>query len=173
MNLMTTQTDNITLDMAKQHLYIQDIEDDKLIPIYIASSLAVVEDYIHDIVLERTYETTQTEIATLAAAGYKIQLNDKPKEILVTLQGHTYPLLSTEWRWNDKILTIDAPQHNLQIEKISAICGRGNNLAQITQARLLLIGDYYSYRNDNLETNIRELPTGIKMILGNCTGLSL
>jgi len=173
MKLIKTENDNITLDIAKKHIYVDFNDDDTIIDLYIKASLGVVEDYIHGIVLEQTYETTQSEAQSLELAGWAMVMPVAPYSVIVTVAGHDYELPQDSWYWNRKVLTISPASKNVIIEKVTAIAGRKTDRPQITQARLLLIGDYYAYRNNNVDMMIRELPTGIKMILGNCTGVSL
>jgi hypothetical protein len=43
----------------------------------------------------------------------------------------------------------------------------------INQARLMLIGQFYNYRENVADLRIMELPTGVKFILDNVTGASI
>jgi len=173
MILTTTAHDSLTLAIAKEHLYIEHNDDDAILDVYIAASLGIVEDYIHAPALERTYETTALEMQTLAAAGFKLVLADNPTSVTVDNAGHIYELPASEYSYHNNVLTIKNGSSRQMPTKIIAKAGKSQHAAQLLQARLLLIGSYYSFRNNDIDLRINELPTGVKMILGNCTDVSL
>ncbi len=54
-----------------------------------------------------------------------------------------------------------------------AYVGFIDDISEINQARLLLIGSWYSHRENTSTLSINELPDGVKFILDNISDVSV
>ncbi len=174
MILTVTAPDNITLDLAKAHCYVSIIDDDLIIQQYIEASRGVVQDYIHASVLQKTYASETHELLTVDGE-YILRLPETPNAVFALIDGHTTPTVipdSGYYYKNNYLHIPDNPSHGL-LNQITANVGKVEHQAQIMQARLMLIGTYYTFRESTISLRVNEIPVGVKMILGNLTEASL
>ena len=173
MILTTTAPDNITLDLAKAHCYISIPDDDLIVQGYIDASLGVVEDYIHANVLEHTWTNEPHEL--IPSDGELIlRLEENPNNVTALMDGQTSPIIVPKdgYYYKNGYLHIPTIPGNV-VHQITVTTGKIRHTAQIMQARLLLIGTYYTFRENDVSLRVNEVPTGVKMILGNCTEPSI
>jgi hypothetical protein len=103
---------------------------------------------------------------------YKLYITKTPKIVLVRIGNHTDILPATDWSYRGSILTVPERLH-ITPSAIVAMAGAPEWIYAINQARLLLIGQFYNYRESIADLKIMELPTGVKFILDNVTGASI
>ncbi len=174
MILTVTAPDNITLDLAKAHCYVSITDDDAIIAQYITASLGVVEDYIHASVLQKTYANEAHEIFTIDGE-YVLRLPEAPNAVFVLMDGDITPTIIPEsgYYYKNKYLHIPMIPGNTLVHQFTANVGKVSQQSQIMQARLMLVGTYYTFRESTISLRVNEIPVGVKMILGNATEASL
>ena len=174
MILQSTETDNITLDLAKLHLKFLYDEEDQLIEGYITASLGVVEDYIHDKALKSIYTNTVDELIPVDedSGDLMLYITDIPRNVEITSNLGVETLDKRSYSYADDYLYIPGVDGRT-ISGVSVAVGKYDKSPQITQARLLLIGDFMEFRENMITIRVNELPNGVKAILDNLTEGSL
>jgi hypothetical protein len=171
MTLKNTAPDNLDLGLVKEHLVVDHGDDDALIQSYINASLGYVEAYIHDPILQMEYEADPNEMLPVNME-YRLQIPKTPKIVLIRIGTHTDILPPTDWSYQGSTLTIPVRLH-VTPSAIVVMAGAPEWIDAINQARLMLIGQFYNYRENVADLRIMELPTGVKFILDNVTGASI
>lgn len=174
MNVKTQADDTLTLELTKQHLYVDFDDDDILIGNQIIASLQAVEHYLNLQVLDTTYENTTEELTPFEDDVLKLTLSYKPHNITVTDSSGstTYTEREEYYRYDNADGYLYVPQTDDGITAIEAVCG-GVNTQSIDQARLLLVGNFYAFRENDVNTTINQLPTGATFLLDSLEGAVL
>ncbi len=173
MILTVTAPENITLDLAKAHCYISITSDDLIVQQYIEASKGVVEDYIHASVLQKTFVSEPHEIL-LHDGEYVLKLEETPNNVMALVDGQSVPfeIPGSGYYYKNGYLHIPHIAGNV-VHQITANVGKVKHASQIMQARLLLIGTFYTFRESTISLRVNEIPVGVKMILGNVTEPSI
>jgi len=175
MIFLQEETDNLDLDLVKEHLVVNHDEDDVIIMQYMTASLEVVKSYIHRNPLKTSYEAIPNELKSINGA-YLLDIADRPVEMFATAKGsnQSLPVPNVYWHFNsyDKQVLF-YPPNKIDFDDIVIFTGAYLEEAQITQARLLLIGTYYNYRESVADLRLTEVPNAFKLILDNISAVSL
>ncbi len=172
------ETDALHLEAVKRHLLVYIDDDDALIQSYINASLGIVQNYVHRSVLGAVYTSTPNEITPEPNGDIILSLPEYPTAFFVMVTGQAPALLEDtghHWKYDYNLnqITIFFRPGMPPVDEFQAFTGMQNNLPQIDQARMLLIGTFYAFREDTIALKLSELPTGVKMILDNLSGASL
>ena len=180
MDILSQTSDSLSLDLVKSHLYVDFIEDDDLIQHYIDASLQQVTVYLNYEVLETQYITTTEEFTPVNIDGvdvYKLKVPYKPNKITYRItnpfvpEGYTDSYESTDINYDVGTSTLIVPYLDKGEESVIVYAGKEENKTPaINQARMLLIGNWYAFREDNINTTINKLPTGAAYILDTMEG---
>lgn len=171
----TQAYDTLTLEIAKSHLYVDFANDDALITNQIAASLQAVENYMSLQVLDTTYGATAEELIPFAEYdALKLTLPYKPDSVTVTDDSGvtTYTERDEVYYYDNADGYLYIPDTDSNITSIEAVCG-GINTQSIDQARLLLIGNWYAFREADVNGAINKLPTGATFLLDSLEGAIL
>ena len=172
MILTQTETDKLDITLVKAHLVVDHATDDLLIESYIKASIGYVEAYIHDSILDNYFTNDQNELK-LINMQYILKIPTAPKMVIVKVGQHTDILPDSAWNFSNGHVYIDQVS-NITPTEITAMVGIDPKWSDsINQARLLLIGQFYNYRESIADLRILELPHGVKFILDNVTGASI
>ncbi len=183
------ETDNLTLALIKQHLYVDITEDDALLTAYSASSLEMVKKHTANDILETTYGNTAFEIIPIDNKLY-LELNYKPGSVTITTDqslpinifDKTYAYapsstLSTTvtvsedfYTYIDKELVIDISnmvEFNSSTIVVSIEAKTGSNPVPetINQARLLVVAGWYANREPATNLSVNVVPYGVGLLL--------
>ncbi len=174
MILTVTAPDNITLDLAKAHCYISITDDDLIVAQYIEASRGVVEDYIHASVLQKTFTSEPHELLTVDDE-FILRLDETPNHVFVLFDGQTaqQEIPKSGYYYKNNYLHIPLIPGSPNVHQFTVNTGKVKQSAQIMQARLLLIGTYYTFKENTVALRLNEVPDGVKRILGNSTEASL
>ena len=186
MTIINQAIDTLDIALAKQHLYVDFATDDSLISHHIDASLEAVEGYLGIQILETMYESTNEELANTGDGYYRLSLPFKPSYIEIDISDGSSFIIT----WGEdvlgsynisydntaRVLTIPYPiRPNMgtdTVTAINAVCG-GHTLNAINQARLLMIGNWYAFRENDVTGSAKALPTGAVFLLDSIEGASL
>ena len=171
MILENTADDNISLELAKSHLYVSNELDDTLIQTYINSSKGMVEDYIHTSILESSYIASSDELISIDG-DLMLYLTEEPHFIEITSNLGSQILDKRDYTYSGNYIFIPG-EEGRDITAVTAKTGKVAQENQILQARLLLIGSAYAFRENSIALRMSEVPDGVKFILDHCTEVSL
>ncbi len=160
-----TFIDSLTLDLAKEHLNVSFAEDDNLITSYINSSLLYMEKSTNRIIKSLKYINSSKELLPVEIINnmyFKLHLPYTPYSVMINSIPYNkldemYNYISTE-----KTLFID---YDKSITSIVALCGPISEMELIHQARLMLIGNWYAFRESDIIASINEVPNGVTRII--------
>lgn len=172
-----TFTDELSLSFVKEHLNVTFSEDDVLIGNYINASLLFVEKGCNRILrpLEYIIEDDEKEAINISEGEFfELHLLKRPYEVIV--DGTSYTELDNFYVYNLQYGLLYVP-YTPETVTITANCGSSNTSLQeielINQARLLLIGNWYSYRESDIIGSIKEVPNGVGRIMDILAGPSI
>ncbi len=171
MILQSTANDTISIDLAKQHLYVDHNLDNILIQAYIDASRGIVEDYMHSTVLQREYSASLEELIP-TEVGLMLYLEEDPFFVEITSNLGVEVLDKRYYTYDYDYILIPAVEDRT-ITAVTAKTGKVSQQAQILQARLLLIGSAYAYRENSVALRMSQVPDGVRFILDNCSEVSL
>jgi len=171
MTLDNTAADYFSLELAKQHLNVSNNLDDTLIQSYIDSSKGIVEDYLHAKTLESSYMASSEELIEVNG-DLILYLTEKPYLIEITSNLGTETLEKRAYSYTGTYLVIPGVDGR-DITAVTAKTGKVLQQVQILQARLLLVGSAYAYRENSIPLRMSEMPDGVRFILDNCSDASL
>jgi len=172
MNIIDQQSDSLEINEIKKHLYIDHNLDDQLLDTYRIASLEVAQSYLHNQVLETLYENETHELEPVNyGLSYEFRIPYRPKELVL-------------WDIEDNPITIFYEQiqydpgtgilhvfNNFDITKAQALTGYSKDTQyQINIARLLMIGEWYKYRENSQSLNLSEISFGTKLLLDMIQG---
>jgi len=176
MQLTNTQVDPLDIDTVKAHLVVNTDVDDQLIQTYTDASLEQVELYLHKRLLIRTFVSDPAAMVPTPESTLVLDLPEKPSIVTLTFsdQGMSHRLIlqPDQYVWKDGLLTIPVTT-SYTYNEVTAEVGVEFGQRAILQARLLLIGNFYSFREDAVALRLNELPNGVRAILDSITGGSL
>ena len=174
MTVKTQADDTLTLELTKQHLYVDFSDDDTLIGNQITASLQAVENYLNLQVLDTTYENTVDELTPFEDDVLKLTLPYKPHSITVTDSSgaKTYTEREEHYVYDNADGYLYVPNTDTGITALEAVCG-GVNTQSIDQARLLLVGNWYAFREADVNSYMNTLPTGATFLLDSLEGAVL
>ena len=169
----TTAPDKLSLDLVKSHLVVTIDDDNALIQSYIEASIGTVEDYLHASIFETThlYFMANSPIQN----EYYLSVPDQAVEIYIEYisdLGSFHLLPPSRWYEQGEMIIIPGDPTK-QFSHIKVHTGLYKKINQINQARLLLIGSWYAYRENTVALKLSELPDGVRRILDNATDASL
>ena len=180
--------DSLTLDLIKQHLYIDTIADDILLEAYKVASLGTVQKYLSSDILKTTWGNTDLESVIMDSKFY-LNLQYKPYSVTVTStepipENILHKSYSTEVSTNlvttievDKCfysyindeLVIDVSNivtySDTAVLTVGALTGDSTVSKMTELARLMLIAGWYANRepSTNLQTN--KVPYNVGLLL--------
>lgn len=174
MTLQSTEADNITIILVNQHLRILNDEESFLIERYITASLGAVEDYMHEKALKSIYVNTADELIPIdgSESDLLLYLEVNPRSIEITSNLGTETLDERYYVYADNYIYIPGVDGRT-ITEVKVNTGKYKHSAQIIQARLLLIGSYYEFRENTVPLRLSTVPDGVAAILGNCSEAAL
>jgi len=168
LTITAQEADLLQLPLVKQHLYVDITEDDVLIQSYIDSSIFAVQDYILAPIFETTYTNTVDELTDIDNV-YTLRIPHKPIKVTVTYPTEPNKVIYYDEMDYDNGTGILTITDELGFEKALTIVANIPSLLNKTQqSRMLLIGTWYAYRENDIDTNsttVAELPTGVKFML--------
>lgn len=179
LSIVSTSSDNLELDLVKEHLVIDHQEDDDLIVSYMGASLDAAERYLNKKVRLTSYAKTLVNMddtivwdtpspsgaLTLEYNGGSISINKY--DYNYDRDGDTnyyiyFANKSVKVVLNDKPADYDDSTFN-----ITYTSGSSDETEAVTQARLLLIGTWYEHRASVTPktTKVVEIPHTVGFLL--------
>jgi len=169
MTIETTAPDSLSIDTVKEHILVYHNEDDAILQHYIKASLNAVNGYMHSSTLLQTYVNTAQEVAYVTPDGYyDFKIGYTPYKVEVNgteLMPNEFKNYNARVRISEDLIPPGAT--------VKAYVGFIDDISEINQARLLLIGSWYSHRENTSTLSINELPDGVKFILDNISDVSV
>ncbi len=164
MDIISQSADSLTLSAVKEHLYVDFVDDDALIQSYMNASMNYVRLAIHKEILLTTYESTVAEEVLIDESYYKLYIDFKPSKVSVTQLGD----IVTELVADD--YTFDPAGYLLvsEVTDLDKITAENGDLTQdpiIDQIRLMLIANWYSFREADFTSTINEVPNGVSRLM--------
>ncbi len=174
MDIVTQPLDTLDIALVKQHLYVDFATDDALIQHHINASLVLVENYLGIKVLDVTYESVTGELEEFTPGMLKLSLPYKPIAIMVTddMGVKAYTERDDFYEYDNTGRFLYVPYTDTNITSVMAGCGEEKSEA-VDQARLLIIGNWYAFRENDVVGSAKALPTGAVFLLDSLEGASL
>ena len=164
MDLIQESTDTLELDLIKAHLVISHNLDDVLLEHYKKASLEVVEEYLTTSLLDRIYESTSDEVVSdNQNTMLELECPYPPDKMIVYFSDGSQEDEHVTYDIGAKILYY-YNINDLEVTKIEAFTFLKNSTA-IEQVRLLLIGNWYEFRNADTALNLKQVPTGLLFMI--------
>ena len=167
-------TDSLTLDSVKAHLNVTFDDDDDLILGYLKSSLLYVERSTNRVLRPLTYEAEDDELEEFeydAVSWFCLELPTRPLSVL--LDTTEYTSLNDFYIYDSADSLLYIP-YDETVTSITANCGSViddySEVELINQARLLLVGNWYAFREADIIGSIKEIPTGVSRIIDILSG---
>ena len=164
---ITSLTDSLTLERIKQHLQVDEdfLDDDALIQSYSTASLAYVENYTGKSWAAWVLFEDEAEFLNPMYLDWKQEVKAATITYDNTAAGETVLPVTVD---ANNVINVDVPDDYLggviRIDYNSYVDEHQNYIAQ--QARLLMIGDSYSHREDTITgTMVNKLPNGVLPLL--------
>lgn len=162
----TSYTDPLELSTVKAHLNVGFDDDDSLISQYMKASLRFVEVETNRLLVQKTFVSTVDEVLN-AIERETIKLKIPYRPVYIKIDDEKIDNQAGKWYWEGGTLTIKS--NKTEITSIEAIINVDDNDSEeinlITQARLMLIANWYAFREADYTGNINEIPTGVTRIL--------
>jgi len=178
MDVISQTADALDLASVKQHLNVDFTEDDVLIQSYIDASLMYVQGQTHRGILETYYTNTTDEFIPVAIDGveyYVLRVPYRPDNIFVFIQNlPTVSVFPDEVAYNIGTGKLYIPATYDGATKIDVTIGReSNDTPLVNQARLMIVANWYAFRESDFVGSIKEVPTGVQRILDNVSNPQL
>jgi len=168
MDIQTQTPDSLDISLVKSHLYVDFNDDDTLIQHYIDASLTASELYLHKGILYTVYENTADEIIP-SNNIFTLRMPYKPEKVTLALTDlSTVELYKDEYTFdvgNSKLYISDVYEDNPVLEILTTVGTELNANPSLDQARMLMVGDWYAFREANSNLNLREFSTSAKFLL--------
>ncbi len=166
--ITTTADDNLSLDLVKQSLYIDNIDDDVLLSQHISASLEVVEEFCNANFIHREWESEAHELKVYIDATMRLSLPADAKTVTITDDSGDIVLDRTKWYFVSDGIFLNLFDIDVtgDITKVIATTGIDPIQASVNQSRLLLIGSWYGSREETvIGTSATQLPSGAVQLL--------
>lgn len=175
MDLISQESDPLSLSLLKSHLNIDadDTYDDTLLQFYLDTSLEfVIRDIYFDPRLA-VYEATEDELIVSETYPYYYSLSIPTWIKTITIenpegtQTYTREFFSLRSTYDPETNTLRIYEEDISdIISVTATTGlNASEMTPITQARLLIIGDWFRNREDSQTVQFSSLPNGSKRLL--------
>jgi hypothetical protein len=168
MTEISQSTDPLSLELIKSHIVIEHNLDDTLLEHYKNASLDTIEKYLNASILERIFQsgtvTNESDVLTF-------DLTYKPKSIIVYYtDGSQDDTVDYFYDIGAQMLYVDNQDFN--IDRVEAFI-TPININTSNQIRLLLLANWYAFREADTNLNLKEVPTGIMFIIDKIKGSEL
>lgn len=167
-------TDALTLDSVKAHLNVTFDDDNGLIESYQKASLLFLEKSTNRYLRPLKFIADESELIPIINHNeqfFQLSLPYRPEEVVVDSVSYNDIDDFYSYDCTNKILYIPYTQ---PVTEIHVITGASNvsliDLELINQARLMLIANWYAFRESDITTTINEVPNGVKRIIDLISG---
>ena len=180
MDIQIQTPDSLDIILVKSHLYVDFNDDDTLIQHYIDASLTASEIYLNRGVLYTSYQNTSAELDNREIINgveyYVLRIKWRPQDVFIQFDGGSFKhLFKDEFTYdigNSKLyipaIYDDEPNAIVNIDATYGI--ENNEIPSLDQARMLMVGDWYAFREANSNLNLKEFSTSAKFLLDSLEG---
>lgn len=171
MTEISQSPDPLSLELIKSHIVIEHNLDDTLLEHYKNASLDTIEKYLNASILERIFQSGSGGSVTNESDVITFDLTYKPKSIIVYYtDGSQDDTVDYFYDTGAQILYVDNQDFN--IDRVEAFISP-ININTSNQIRLLLIANWYAFREADTNLNLKEVPTGIIFMIDKIKGPEL
>lgn len=181
-------SDNLTLSIIKEHIYVDIANDDTLIQVYSEASLKLCQNFLFDSVLYTTYNSEDYE-NIIQGTNLVLDLKFKPNEVkIMTSAPVPDNILTSSYKFEpsnnlvseiivnkdfytyiDNKLCIDISNiYNLDstITLETEVSTGSNPISEvINQARMIMIAGWYANREPSTSMAVNKLPFSAELLL--------
>ena len=163
MKLLTKETDTLSLETTKKHLLIDNSLDDDIIQGFIDSTLVKSELYLSRPITEEVYFSFDVEDVDTGEYNIYFNLKYKPEEVIFYYEDVG---LSEEviFIYEDGVLILEDIDPALIYDEIRATI-EPTDTQLVTQSRLLDIGSFYEFRNNEVFGSFKTQSNSSNLLL--------